>query len=178
MANKRITDRGLLIYYTSQEEISKIDNALLGDLIKKELAWMSGKSEEPVFDDVRCDILHMHLKEQITVRDIAAQNHNQDKRGGDTQQQCKEPIRNISISQDDIERIIEEKPEHPNKYSSDLDLYKFANEVYDGLNGSSFMAFEEGWRNYFGNKDEARIVMNELLEKVGEERGHVKHITL
>lgn len=67
---QRITDIGLLLYYTSKDEILKIDSASLGDLIKKELTWMSGESEEPQFDDVRCDILHMHLKEQIKVREI------------------------------------------------------------------------------------------------------------
>lgn len=75
MANKRITDRGLLIYYTSYDEVKKIDSTQLGELIKKELAWMSGRSDEPEFEDVRCDIFHMHLKEQIVVRDIANMGH-------------------------------------------------------------------------------------------------------
>lgn len=71
MANKRISDRGLLLYYTSLEEIKKIDPCLLGKLIVQELEWMSGRAEEPTFEDVRCDIFHMHLKEQIVVRDLA-----------------------------------------------------------------------------------------------------------
>lgn len=71
MANKRISDRGLLLYYTSLEEIKKIDPCLLGKLIVQELEWMSGQAEEPTFEDVRCDIFHMHLKEQIVVRDLA-----------------------------------------------------------------------------------------------------------
>ena len=68
-----ITDVGLLLYYTSKDEIMKIDSTCLGDLIKKELQWMSGESEEPQFEDVRCDILHMHLKEQIKVREMGKQ---------------------------------------------------------------------------------------------------------
>ena len=76
MANKRITDRGLLLYYTSLDEIEKIDSTELGNLIKKEMEWMSGRASEPEFEDVRCDIFHMHLKEQIKVRDIATDNHN------------------------------------------------------------------------------------------------------
>ena len=75
MANKRITDIGLLLYYTSYDEISKIDTYQLGDLIKKEIAWMSGRAEEPTFDDVMCDIFHMHIKEQIEVREMARKGH-------------------------------------------------------------------------------------------------------
>lgn len=121
MANTRITDRGLLLYYTSQEEISKIDSTQLGELIKKELAWMSGRSEEPVFEDVRCDILHMHLKEQIVVRDIARDNHNPN---GSKQSDTKEepvakvpefgnPI-NITVTKEDLED--EPEPKKQTKY--------------------------------------------------------------
>lgn len=76
MARSKINDTGLLLYFTSYNEIKKIDNAALGDLIKKELFWrINGMppEQEPEFQDTRCDCFHMGLMEEVVIREKAAE---------------------------------------------------------------------------------------------------------
>ena len=129
MANNTITNRGLLLYYTSIDEIMKIDSQSLGDLIKKELVWMSGKSAEPTFNDVRCDIFHMHLKEQIAVREISRKQHSKDKDEDDEPQvSTYTPIEDDK----DIDEIMEEKEEVKSipTYTPETTYPKDPNELY------------------------------------------------
>lgn len=74
MANTRIEEKGLLLYFSSFEEIKKIDSNELGELIKKEMAWMLGEADEPQFEDVRCDVFHMRLKEIRKIKNKGGDN--------------------------------------------------------------------------------------------------------
>lgn len=160
MANKRITDRGLLIYYTSYDEISKIDSAQLGNLIKKELAWMSGKTDEPTFDDVRCDILHMHLKEQIAVRDMAALNHS-------GEQQGKVSKENYEIDLERARELFKNNGSKGGRPKNEQDGFKeWLNDIEREKGGSAYTAFESSWREFFPDRDTAKVfVENEMIKR-------------
>lgn len=83
---KRITDVGLLLYFNNYEQLKKIDSKELGELIKKEMEWQMGLSEEPVFEDVRCDCFHSTLKAEAKVRDGNADRRNKYRKGKQEEQ--------------------------------------------------------------------------------------------
>lgn len=84
---KRISDVGLLLYFNNYDQIKKIDSKELGELIKKEMEWQLGLSNEPEFEDVRCDCFHSTLKAEIKVRDKNADRRNKYRRPKQVEEQ-------------------------------------------------------------------------------------------
>ena len=73
MAKCKLTENGLLLYYSTLDCIEMLDDKELGNFIKNEMRWLSGKTDEPQYETIGSTFLHSRIKEQISVRDKKAE---------------------------------------------------------------------------------------------------------
>lgn len=60
--------KGLLLYFSSADQLFKMTDSQLGEFVKKELSWYMGETEEPIFEDARMDCMHSRIIEQVELR--------------------------------------------------------------------------------------------------------------
>ena len=146
--NQGITKTGLMLYFSTMDQILKADPTELGLLIQKEMLWLTGKGEEPIIEDPRCDALHSRIKEQILLRERKRQNKEAEKNKKNS-----ETIPTPSNGYDTIEKAFKEKEK--------VRLNKVVQMNYRGDNEGANRLFNEALED-FGVEDK------EVMVKLGK----------
>lgn len=65
-----LNEKALILYFTSTDVLFKMSNEEIGDLVRKEMMWLQGETDEPDFDNnVIQFCYHSRIKEQRAIAD-------------------------------------------------------------------------------------------------------------
>lgn len=103
-----LNEKALILYFTSTDVLFKMSNEEIGDLVRKEMMWLQGETDEPDFDNnVLQFCYHSRIKEQRAIADYRRQKTRECRERKKETEAQEQPTRNngeYQISQEELKR--------------------------------------------------------------------------